>query len=499
MYFIVTELVEGVTLREWVNRDQPHLVELLESVRQAALALDAAHRAGIVHRDIKPENLMRREDGLVKVLDFGIAKMISNGDESETSDNEVPLTAAGTLVGTVRYMSPEQTSGQLIDGRADIWSLGVVLYELATGKAPFGKATAIATVVDITTNEPPPISDHLPDAPAGLVNFVQRSLQKNAEDRFQTAGEMGAALQQILDAWEHELPIETVSNHARPVAIETKRKSPSGFDDAGRKTASSTTYFGRRRNALIGRERELSEITSNLRDPDAERLLTITGPGGTGKTRLAIEVGYQLQLGSDFTDGVFLIDLSLLSEPRMIVPGIARAIGIMQPHDNESGLRRELANKRVLLVLDNFEHLLEGATIVSELFQAAPELRVLATSRAPLRLSEEREYPLEPLELPVGLTLPPIDELAQIPAVALFVERARQSNTAFSLTTENARSVVEVCRKLEGLPLALELAAARVRLLSPTAMLERLDHQLKLLTGGARGTYPEDNKRCAGL
>ena len=502
LYFIVTELVKGVTLREWVEAERPSLAMLADAVRQAALALDAAHKAGIVHRDIKPENLMRRNDGLMKVLDFGIAKMIGTPDGSVTPSDEIPLTAAGVLVGTARYMSPEQASGEQVDGRTDIWSLGVVLYEMASGQPPFGKANLMATVVEIVTEEAVPLATLLPEAPAELSRIVERSLRKDPTERFQSAGEMAEALHEVIGKLRGAgAAADRLENGSAAVTILQPIGHLSQLGHGGRQTLeggvreqlwmrpnTATINLGRRRTRLIGRKREIADIISILRSPQAERLVTLTGPGGTGKTRLAVEAAYELQLGTEFPDGVFLVDLSPLSEPEMIPGAIARVLGLPKAADGSINdlLRRETAEKRLLLLLDNFEHLLDGAPMISELLTASQGLKVLATSRAPLRLSEEREYPVEPLELPASLTLPPLDELAEIPAVALFVERAKQAKSTFELTSDNARAVSEVCRRLEGLPLALELAAARVKLLSPAAMLDRLDQRLKLLTGGPR-------------
>ncbi|HEV2860948.1 MAG TPA: protein kinase [Pyrinomonadaceae bacterium] len=487
-HFIVTELVDGLTLRDWVRDERPPLAELCDAVRQAALALAAAHRAGIVHRDVKPENLMRRRDGIVKVLDFGIAKALAPPDPAGLTADRLAVTQSGMLLGTVRYMSPEQAGGEALDARTDVWSLGVVLYELASGRSPFDHSSIGATLVAIMTHDPAPLSSLVPHAPEQLCRAVERAMRKRRAERFPTAAEMAEALEAAVRAFE------PLSGAAMPPLGQSSRAdltvpmSPSrsaGVGGESGPTAAPPTNLPPRTSALIGRGRELAEVTSALRSHEA-RLLTLTGPGGTGKTRLAVEVGRVL-LG-DFPDGVFVVDLSPLSDPELIASPVAQALGVVETPacSLADALARHLSDKRLLLVLDNFEHLLGGAPLVSTLLAASAGLKVLATSRAPLRLSAEREYAVEPLEVPVFTSLPPPDELSRVPAVALFVERARQAKPSFSLTAENARAVAEVCRKLDGLPLALELAAARVKLLTPRAMLDRLDHSLRLLTGGAR-------------
>lgn len=227
---------------------------------------------------------------------------------------------------------------------------------------------------------------------------------------------------------------------------------------------------------LIGRERELAHARRLIRD-EGVRLLTLTGPGGTGKTRLALELARSLR--DDFADGAFLVELAPVRDAHLVAPAIAEAVGARD--DLEDALRA----RRALIVLDNFEHVLEAAPVAGRLLAAAPHLRLIVTSRAPLRLAGEHEYPVPPLALP---TTP--EAAADSPAVTLFVARARAVQPAFELDAANTAAVVDICVRLDGLPLAIELAAARTKLLSPTALAERLDRRLELLTGGPRDAPP---------
>src|SRR5215510_6816917 len=192
-YYIVSEFVEGRTLRNFVGSGDVSLNQILDLAVQVASALEAAHAAGIVHRDIKPENIMLRPDGYAKVLDFGLAKLTepeSGGDEARTDVSWGPPdfeTRTGMVLGTVNYMSPEQARGQKVDGRSDLFSLGVVLYELITGRRPFGGETWHHTIVAITDAEPPPIARNVQGAPAALQEIIDRALAKDREQRYQTA------------------------------------------------------------------------------------------------------------------------------------------------------------------------------------------------------------------------------------------------------------------------------------------------------------------------
>jgi predicted ATPase/class 3 adenylate cyclase len=236
---------------------------------------------------------------------------------------------------------------------------------------------------------------------------------------------------------------------------------------------------------LLGREEQVAMLCTLLRREDV-RLVTLTGPGGSGKTRLSIQVAAELM--EDFSDGVWFVRLSHLVDPDLLLPTVAQTVGLKEQGSQPIAelLREYLHPKRVLLVLDNFEQVAGAAEEVAALQEATPQLKVLVTSRVSLHLRGEREYPLGPLPVPDPAHLPAPEVLNQYAAVALFTERARGSRPEFTVTAANAPAIAEICARLDGLPLAIELAASRVKLLPPEALLARLSSQLKLLTGGAR-------------
>jgi DNA-binding SARP family transcriptional activator len=236
---------------------------------------------------------------------------------------------------------------------------------------------------------------------------------------------------------------------------------------------------------LVGREREVEEIVERVRSGKA-RLLTLTGPGGTGKTRVALAAGVNLL--EEFDDGICFVALAAVQDPTLVPSAIAGSLGVKESAERPliETLGSYLHNKQLLLLLATFEQVLEGAPVVRELVGTCPKLTILATSRIPLRLYGEQEYPVPPLAVPDPEALPPFGVIARYEAVRLFVERARALKADFSLASDNASAVAEICARLDGLPLAIELAAARVRLLAPQAMITRLANRLKLLQGGPR-------------
>jgi predicted ATPase/DNA-binding CsgD family transcriptional regulator len=236
-------------------------------------------------------------------------------------------------------------------------------------------------------------------------------------------------------------------------------------------------------NQFIGREREVSAVKQLLA---ANRLVTLTGTGGTGKTRLSLQVA--VELVDAFEDGVCFVPLSAVTDPKLVLPAIANALDVDEVAGRTllNGVKQTLRSKTLLLVIDNFEHVIAAAPLISDFLQAVPRLKVLVTSREVLHLYGEQEYRVPPLALPnVTCHEAPVI-LLQYEAVALFLQRAQGVKPDFDLSEENAPAVVEICVRLDGLPLAIELAAARTKLFAPQALLARLDKRLHLLTGGAQ-------------
>ncbi|HEY7124204.1 MAG TPA: LuxR C-terminal-related transcriptional regulator [Ktedonobacterales bacterium] len=269
----------------------------------------------------------------------------------------------------------------------------------------------------------------------------------------------------------------------------TPNRPPPPFSSGSGFLAAAGQHLPAELTPLIGREGDVDQLFALLRLP-AVRLVTLVGPGGVGKTRLAAQVARRLH--SAFRDGVSFVSLASISEPCLVVPMLAHALQVHDRHGSSllEQVQDALHNQHTLLVLDNFEHLLQATPLLEDLLVACPALTLLVTSRAALRLRAERQFPVAPLALPDLRSLPACDALAQNPSVALFLERAQAVVPTFHLTPTNAQVVAEICVQVDGLPLALELAAARIKVLPPQALLARLHERLTLLTDGSC-TLPE--------
>ncbi|HEY6069028.1 MAG TPA: adenylate/guanylate cyclase domain-containing protein, partial [Gaiellaceae bacterium] len=284
----------------------------------------------------------------------------------------------------------------------------------------------------------------------------------------------------VIDLGEHRLKDLLQPEHLFQLVID---ELPSEFP-ALKTLGNRPTNLPTQPNPLIGRDSEVRAILELLR-ADGVRLLTLTGSGGTGKTRLALQVSAELL--DELRSGVFFVSLAPIVDEDLLIPAVAQALAVREVAGEDLGetVRAYLNDKEMLLVLDNFEHIIGAASRVAELLSAVPELRTLVTSRERLHIAAEHVYEVQPLMLPESADQDPT-ALLESDAIALFTARAQAASQSFDLTDENAPDVVAICSRLDGLPLALELAAARVAVLSPQALLSRLGERLPLLTGGPR-------------
>ncbi|HZI29552.1 MAG TPA: protein kinase [Gemmatimonadaceae bacterium] len=465
LLYYVMPFVPGESLRSRLVRERQLPVDdALRLTREVASAIGFAHQHGIVHRDIKPENILLA-DGIALVADFGIARAVrssrENGDGGHTA-----LTAIGLALGTPTYMSPEQFTADDVDARSDIYSLGCVLFEMLAGQPPFTGSLDALLRMHLTT-DPRPLSDLRPTVSLSIARIAARALAKDPADRFATAASFAEAIATAVSG-----------GVLTPVTADTRSDTPNNLP--------------RQRTRFIGRERELAECARVLGET---RLLTLTGIGGSGKTRLALRLA-EVMLPT-FPDGIWFIDFAPLVDADRVMVTAAAALGVKESADAPArdALLGALAGKRTLLVLDNCEHLLGPVSeLVDALLTADDGIRIVATSREGLGLEGERVLAVRSMTLTADAR--DLRALAESDAVKLFVDRAQASRRDFTLAPDNAASVAEICRRLDGIPLAIELAAARVKALSVEQIRSRLDDRFRLLTGG-RSAVPRQQTLLA--
>ncbi len=453
---LVMELIEGPTLADRIAKGPIPMGEAVPIASQIVDALESAHGKGIVHRDLKPSNIKILPSGTVKLLDFGLAK-IGSSDSSEPANTQaltVTDVTAARLVGTYPYMSPEQIRVHAVDNRTDIWAFGCVLFEMIAGRNPFKQQTEPDTLAAILAREPAweAISETIRPA---IQRLVRRCLEKDLRRR----------LRDISDARDY---LEEAVSFSSPAL--SRNNLPSEL----------TSFVGRR-----------TELETLARLLATTRLLSITGPGGGGKTRLALRLARNV--ASQFADGVWFVDLAPITTPALVVQGIATAIGVREAPQRSvrDALLDDVRGRELLLVLDNCEHLIDiCAELADALLRHAPALRVLATSREPLNVPGESVWRIPPLSMP-DLSVPlAAERLRDFEATQLFIERATSIDPAFTAEAESPNTIMRVCRRLDGIPLAIELAAARIGALSVEQIEARLEDRFHLLTAGARTAAP---------
>jgi serine/threonine protein kinase/predicted ATPase/Flp pilus assembly protein TadD len=470
--FMALKYVEGGTLKARLKAGLPTLDEIAHLLDQIGAALDYAHKRGIIHRDVKPSNILLAGNHLY-LTDFGLTKVLTEEDDD--------LTATGMGLGTPTYISPEQGQGEAIDHHADIYSLGIILYQMLTGKPPFTARSPMATIFKHIHSPPRSPLKANPALPATIEPLIYRVLAKSPSDRYHSGAELAQAFRV---AMQGEMPdgLPAVTNRAvKPQARPTSlRLSESGSDAI----SAPSYYLPGTAATFVGRAQEISRIADYLTDSTC-RILSVVGPGGIGKTCLAIRAAHVLagnEAGQAFGHGIYFVALSPLSAVDQLVPAIAAAIkfdfygGEQSPKEQLLSYVRE---KEMLLLLDSFEHLLAGVTLVAEILDQAPKVKILVTSRERLNLRDEWVLEISGLSYPdqAGPT-----GLEQFEAVQLFLQNARRSQPGNPLPEEEITDVIRICQLVEGMPLALELASSWTRLLSCREIVAEIEQNLDFLS-----------------
>ena len=440
--YVVMEHIAGESLQKNPPSDAEEIARI---AMQICDALEEAHNHGIIHRDLKPENVIMSEGGMAKLTDFGLARSLSSR-----------MTQEGGLIGTVFYISPEQALGKPLDGSTDLYALGVMMYEFASGRLPFQSDEPLAVISQHIHEEPEPLSTYAPGIPPGFEEIIHKLLEKEPQNRFSTAADTRNALEDFLSGRagsrdeNHNLPLDLTS--------------------------------------FIGREREVRDVQELIKD---NRLVTLTGVGGTGKTRLAMHAARDLV--DQFSYGVWLIELSTIFSDEQILRTIANVLNVREKSNQPLAetLTEFINSKQMLLIMDNCEHIISScARFAQQLLSACPELRILVTSRESLGLPGEVTFHVPSMKLPDLEKLPKLEEVWDVESMQLFMDRAVRINSDFHPGDEETRAVAKICRRLDGIPLAIELAAARVRVLPVKEISERLSDRFRLLTGGSRSALP---------
>ncbi|WP_415394310.1 protein kinase domain-containing protein (plasmid) [Rhodococcus globerulus] len=458
-----------------IRRGGPLPVE--EALRlgvKIAGAVESAHRLGILHRDVKPANILLTDYGEPELADFGIAH-VSGGFE----------TASGTVQGSPAYTAPEVLGGDPPTPGADVYGLGATLFSALTGHAAFERRSGeevVAQFLRITMQEVPDLRTHgIPDDVSAV---IARAMSRTPEQRPATAADFGQELRRL--QLGHGFPVDELALHITPGSASNHAQQVSGLP---RRTGASPPGAGGNLplelTSFVGRRHELTEAKDLL---TGSRLVTLTGIGGVGKTRLAMRVASAVQRRYD--GGVRLVELGELRDESFLADAVASAVGV---RDQSARPMRDvlidfLGPRELLVVLDNCEHMVDSvAELVGSLLRACPRLRILATSREPLGLGGEVVLRVPPLDVPDPDRKPSLRRLPKYDAVTLFAERGAAAVPGFALTEDNAVAVARICHRLDGLPLPIELAAARLRAMSLEQILQRLVDRYTLLTGAGRG------------
>ncbi|HCP46307.1 MAG TPA: hypothetical protein DIU15_09710 [Deltaproteobacteria bacterium] len=499
---IITELVDGRSLRAILKDDPSTPLDpnrALELFVQIVQGMEHAHAKSCLHRDLKPDNLMVTVEGRIKILDFGIASLIDTDR----------ITTTGRAFGTPAYMAPEQFEGmELVDERSDIYSLGVTLWEMLAGAGARPKGVPIWRLglrdIDML---------HERDVPVDFLDLIKVMVVKPQQERIGSCSELLDALAVIVqdrydtgqlegyepsqmmlspEEIEDTSPLQDSPGRAAMGAAQPKtvagathlfrtltRRLPNQGEARAGPAGLRVTNIHPRATSFVGREDELSAMAGLFQQ--GARLVTLLGPAGTGKTRLAqVFASERVQ---DYPGGVWFCDLATAKADDAMLSSVASVLEVpLGAKDPEGGLVQTLNGRGpTLLVLDHLEQIASGTgRVLSKLMSDAPDTWFIATSRSPLKIEGEQQLPVGPLTLPSSQD-PQVEAVEDNPAVRLFVDRARAVKHDFQLDATNVGDIVQLVHELDGLPLAVELAAARIKVLTPSMILQRLGRRFDLL------------------
>ncbi|MGW5112256.1 protein kinase domain-containing protein [Nocardia sp. NPDC004123] len=436
-------------------------------------ALESAHRLGIVHRDVKPGNILLTDYGEPALTDFGIAR-IAGGFQ----------TAAGTLAGSPAFTAPEVLEGETPTPAADVYGLGATLFCALTGHAAFERRSGenvVTQFLRITTQPMPDLREY--GVVEGVATVVATAMSRDPRER-PSAATLGEAIRQ--EQRRYGFAVEEMAIHVAEPEHEHRDRTPAmrGWRPPAAALPRGADSLPLTLTSFIDRRSEMAEVKNLL---SSVRLVTLTGIGGVRKTRLALRAAAAAR--REFADGVWLVELADVSDPSLLVDVVAAALGLRDDPTRplQQVVVEFLATKELLLVLDNCEQLVASvAESVETWLRDCPHLRILTTSREPLDIAGEMVLQVSPLTVPDPDRTPSLQGLPRYAAVTLFADRASAVVPGFELSEGNKSAVARICARLDGLPLAIELAAARMRTMSPEQILQRLNDGYALLTRGSR-------------
>ncbi|MGW4126403.1 protein kinase domain-containing protein [Nocardia sp. NPDC004711] len=458
-----------------IRADGPLSVEqVLHLGVKMAGALETAHRAEVLHRDVKPGNILLSDYGEPALTDFGIAHMTG-----------AFRTATGAVTGSPAFTAPEVLGGDSPSRASDVYGLGATLFCALTGHAAFERRSGeqvVAQFLRITTQPVPDLRER--GVPQEVSAVIEAAMSRDPQER-PTAAVLGEQLQGVQRA--HGFGVDQMALRAEPGAEQATLATMDKSSILGRAVVAAgdgTGNLPRELTSFVDRRSEVSEVKTLL---SGSGLVTLTGIGGVGKTRLALRVADKVR--RDFPGGVWLVELGELHDAASLVDVVAAALGLR----NQVGrpmleVLMEFLSARRLLVLDNCEQIVDAtAELAQALLRACPEVRILTTSREALAIGGESVFPVPPLRVPHHADEPALRGVAHYDALTLFAERAATAVPSFALNEDNKVDVARICARLDGLPLAIELAAARLRTMSVPEILARLDDRYGLLTRSSRG------------